>query len=59
LVISTYLLIAALSLLRAQFRAADGVEAGPLTVCVVALVFAAAWPLRAARRALHLIGWSS
>ena len=59
LVVSAYLLVAALCLGRAQFRAADDVVPGTFALCIVALVFAATWPLRAARRAFRLFGRSS
>jgi hypothetical protein len=59
LVVSGYLLIAVLVLARAQFRTAEGVTPGPFILCFIALVFAAAWPLRVLRRALRLFDWSS
>ena len=59
LIVCAYLLVAAFTLLRAQFRAAEDVAPGIFTLCFAALVFAATWPSRAVRRALRLFGWSA
>jgi hypothetical protein len=44
-----YLIIAAASLLEVDFRPAAGTRPRAINFCIAALVFAAAWPLRAIR----------
>jgi len=46
---AAYLVVAAATLLEAEFRPARGAAPGALAFCLAALLFAAAWPLRAAR----------
>jgi hypothetical protein len=54
-----YLFVAALTLALADFRPADDMPTGQPVLFVVALVYAAAWPVRTLRRALRFAGWSS
>jgi hypothetical protein len=49
LLVGAYLMVAAATLLEAEFRPARGAAPGPLAFCLAALLFAATWPLRAAR----------
>ena len=58
LIACIYLLVAAASLLEADVRPVEGLDAGPFIVCLAALLFAAMWPVRAVRSFLHRLGRS-
>jgi hypothetical protein len=51
-----YLVIAAASILQADFQSSRDGASGALAVCVVALAFAAFWPVRLLR---FLLGFAS
>ncbi len=50
--LATYLAIACVVILGTDFRAPKDNFGAQLVVCLVALIFAAAWPFRAMRRML-------
>ena len=49
-VLSAYLVVAGLVVFDTEFRAPRNSLAGHAIICVVALVFAATWPLRLVQR---------
>ncbi|HEX7969466.1 MAG TPA: hypothetical protein VF502_14695 [Stellaceae bacterium] len=49
LLVCAYLVVCAATLLEADFRPARGAMPAPFTSAAIALVFAAAWPLRMLR----------
>jgi hypothetical protein len=51
--LSGYLVIAGVVVFETDFRAPRNSPASQLVVCLVALVFAAAWPLRLLQRFIH------
>jgi hypothetical protein len=50
--LSVYLLVAAGTLLEIEFTSGKDAKPDPLWVCLVALVYASAWPLPPLRKAL-------
>jgi hypothetical protein len=53
LAVATYLVVAGLVVLGTDFQAPRDNPGAQFVVCLVALVFAAAWPFRAMRRMLQ------
>jgi hypothetical protein len=51
--LSAYLVIACVVVFETEFRTPRNSPAGHAIICVVALVFAATWPLRAMQRLLR------
>jgi tryptophan-rich sensory protein len=49
-VLAAYLAVAGMVVYETDFRTPRDVEVSPGVVCLVALVFAAAWPIRALQR---------
>jgi hypothetical protein len=49
LALCVYLTVAAVSIVEAEIRTEAAAKPGALRVCLAALCFAAAWPLRAMR----------
>ena len=51
--IATYLSVAGFIIFATDFRAPEENFGAQLVICLVALIFAAAWPFRAMRRVLQ------
>jgi hypothetical protein len=56
LFVCAYLVVAASSLYAVEIRPVARPEPGTVELCLLALLFAASWPLRAARWALRRLG---
>jgi hypothetical protein len=57
LLVCAYLIVAATTQLEAELRPARGAKIDAATLCVLALCFAATWPVRGVRSALRRLGW--
>jgi hypothetical protein len=55
LLLCAYAIVAATTLLHAEIRPAAGAKPSQTTLCLCALLFAAAWPIRAVAGAIDWI----